>query len=207
MASAVESAGGHAVTVTCDVTSDESVAAAFAKARQVGKIEVLIFNAAPPYPPGTSLKQSNLPKPHELDPKFLQQSFDIGVTGCVRCAKQVVPDMLAAKEGTILLTGATQALRGHGDFASMSPIKFALRSLGQSMSREYGPQGVHVAHVIIDGAIDSPGMRTVAVQNDRKLLLPADIAEQYVMLTKQPASTWTYELQLSPPGGDWGMRI
>ena len=115
---------------------------------------MLVFNTGSGWQPGFSYQ--NLPKPHQIDPNFLNSAFDVGVTGCLRCVKQVIEPMIEAKKGTILLSGATAGLRGGAKFALFAPVKFALRSLGQSMFNEYAKQGVHVAHVVIDGVIDSP---------------------------------------------------
>ncbi|KAL3893747.1 MAG: hypothetical protein SGPRY_014017 [Prymnesium sp.] len=207
IAAEVEKQGGKAVTVCCDVSSDDSVAEAFEKAREVGEIEVLVFNAAPPYPPGVSPIQGTLPKPHELDTTQLQSAFNIGVSGCVRCFKHVIGPMVEAGRGTVLVTGASMALRGHPDYSCMSPVKFALRSLVQSMSREYCTKGVHISHILIDGAIASPQMTDASERLNFALLDPKDLAEQYMALVNQGKGAWTYELQLTPPHGDIGMRI
>lgn len=199
----VEKTGGEATCVQCDVSSDDSVAAAFAKAKEVGEIAVLVFNASAPFPEGTSF--GNFPKPAALDPTYMQFAFNITVCGAIRCVKCVMDDMLARGSGTILLSGATMSLRGGAAFAAMSPMKFALRSYGQSLYQEYAPQGIHVAHVIIDGVIESPN--TEAWGGSVQLQNPADLADAFVYLVKQPPTTWTYELQLSPQRGGIGMRL
>lgn len=203
----IKQQGGDARPITCDVTDDESVKAAFRKAREFGDVEVLIYNAAPPYPPGITL--ANMPLPHEFEPIHLQRGFDIGVTGCLRCVKNVIGPMLEAGKGTILLTGATQSFRGAANFASMSPIKFALRSLGQSLFQAYAPKGIHVSHIVIDGAIDSPGLRKQLgdAAKGGAFLNPAEIADAYMMLVEQPSSCWSYELQLTPNNSPLGMRL
>ncbi len=201
----IERAGGRAVPIACDIGNDESVTAAFAEAKTVGHIDALVFNAAPPYPPGVTF--ANLPDPHDVDTDFLQQGFNIGVTGCLRCVKAVIAPMLSAGKGSILLTGATQSLRGGAKFASMSPIKFGLRSLGQSLFQAYAPKGVHVAHIIIDGVIDSSGTRAQFANSDLQMLDPAEIADAYMHLSEQPKSCWSYEIQLSPNTSSVGMRL
>ncbi|MEM7283441.1 MAG: SDR family NAD(P)-dependent oxidoreductase [Pseudomonadota bacterium] len=201
----IEQQGGRAVALSCDVTDDAAVNAAFKKARDVGEIEILIYNAAPPYPQGATF--ANMPYPHEVTPQQLQQGFDVGVTGCLRCVNAVIEPMLNAARGTILLTGATQALRGAAKFASMSPVKFALRSLGQSLYQAYAPQGIHVAHVVVDGPIDSPGLREQLERQDASFLDPGDLADAYVMLANQPRGCWSYELQLTPHNSSLGMRL
>lgn len=197
--------GGRATPFACDVVDDDSVQEAFDKAKEVGDIEVLVFNVAPPYPPGVTFE--NLPLPHEIDPAVLQRGFDVGVTGCLRCVRAVIGPMLTAGKGAILLTGATQALRGGASFASMSPIKFGLRSLSQSLFQAYAPRGIHVAHVVIDGPIDSPALRAQLAGQDTAFLDPGDIAGAYAMLVRQPPSCWSYELQLTPSRANPGMRL
>lgn len=201
----IEDQGGHAIPMACDVTDDTAVEETFSQIADIGNIEVLIYNVAPPYQPGTNF--SNLPQPHEVDPEHLQNGFDIGVTGCLRCVRAVIPPMLKAKKGSILLSGATQGFRGSATFASMSPIKFALRSFGQSLFQAYAPRGIHVAHVVIDGAIDSPGLREQFADADVAFLDPAEIAESYMMLVNQPPTCWSYELQLTPFNSALGMRL
>ncbi|CAK0878655.1 unnamed protein product, partial [Prorocentrum cordatum] len=165
---------------------------------------VLVFNAAPGFPPGRTF--SNMPEPQEIDPEYLTGAFNIGVTGCVRCVREVVPQMLERSRGSILLSGATMALRGGSKFGCVAPVKTALRSLGQSMYQAYASKGVHVAHVVIDGVIESPntkewGGEGLMLQN------PADLADAYIALHEQKPTVWSYEIMLSPQRGTPGMRM
>lgn len=132
--------GGTATVVACDVAVDASVTAAFAAASALGPVELLVFNVGLPFPEGRTF--FTLPKPAGVDPAYLNAAFDIGVTGLLRCVQQVIGPMLDAQKGTVLVSGATMALRGGKAFASMSPVMFARRSLAQSMFQEYAP---HVA--------------------------------------------------------------
>jgi NAD(P)-dependent dehydrogenase (short-subunit alcohol dehydrogenase family) len=203
VSSEVATQGGKATPVSCDVADDLSVKAAFASAKELGDIEVVVFNVAPGFPPGRGF--SNLPVPAEIDPDYLTAAFNIGVTGCVRCIREVVPDMVARGRGTILLSGATMALRGGSQFGCMAPVKAALRSLGQSMYNEYAAKGVHVAHVVIDGVIESPNTKPWG----EKVMLqdPADLADAYIALHEQKPTVWSYEIMLSPKQGSVGMRM
>jgi NAD(P)-dependent dehydrogenase (short-subunit alcohol dehydrogenase family) len=107
--------------------------------------------------------------------------------------------MVEAGRGTILLTGATAALRGSARFSALAVGKFGLRALAQSMAREFGPQGIHVSHVVIDGQIDTPGMREVSPGRETHTMLSPDaIAETYWQLHSQDTSAWTLELDLRP---------
>ena len=109
--------------------------------------------------------------------------------------------MLARQAGTIILSGATAARRGGAKFAAFASAKFALRGLAQSLSREFGPRGIHVAHVVIDGLIDEP-------QSDRRFgpaelarMDPDAVARTYLGLATQHPSVWTHELDLRPFSG------
>jgi len=207
VAAAIKARGGLATPVVCDVTDDASVKAAFERARAVGPIEVLVYNVAPPFPGGVDF--DSLPGVEAIDAAYLVRSFDIGVAGALRCAHQVLPAMVAAGRGSVLLGGATMALRGGKNFGCMSPIKFGLRSLGQTMYQEYAPKGVHVAHVVIDGVIASPNTRLLAqkVPGGLPLQNPQHLAEAFLALHHQPPTTWTHELQLSPNMASIGMRL
>ena len=107
--------------------------------------------------------------------------------------------MIKRGAGTILFTGATASLRGSAGFVNLASPKFALRAVAQSMARELGPQGIHVAHVIIDGQINAPRYANVASERGADSLLgPDEIAKTYVALHRQHRSAWTQELDLRP---------
>jgi len=203
VAEEVRNQGGTATSICCDVTDMESVSTAFKQIFSLGKVEVMIYNVAPPFPPGHEFP--NLPAAHDIDPQFFDSAFNIGVTGCLRCNSQVVPKMIEQGKGTILLSGATASLRGGKKFGSVAPVKAALRSYGQSLFQELAAQGVHVGHVIIDGVIESPN--TKGWGTNVPLMDPAHIAEQYWNLHVQPRSVWSYEIQISPSEGSVGHRL
>jgi NAD(P)-dependent dehydrogenase (short-subunit alcohol dehydrogenase family) len=107
--------------------------------------------------------------------------------------------MLERGRGTIILTGATASLRGSARFSALAVGKFGLRALAQSMAREFGPQGIHVSHVIIDGQIDTPSIReTMPDREEHTMLSPDAIAEAYWQLHVQDPTAWTLELDLRP---------
>jgi short-subunit dehydrogenase len=116
--------------------------------------------------------------------------------------------MVTRERGTILFTGATASLRGSANFAAFSGAKHALRALAQSMARELGPRNVHVAHVVIDGAIDTEFIRTnfpdrYSLKENDGILNPEHIADNYYMLHAQPRDAWTFELDLRPYMEKW----
>jgi len=158
-------------------------------------IDCVVFNIAAPFPPGFSFGEDCL-QPHQLDPDEMTKQHDIQVNGLVRVCQQVVPSMLERSRGCILLSGATMQLRGGAKFAAIAPAKTALRSLGQSMFQTYGPRGIHVCNLVIDGVIDSPNTR--AWMPPEKLMNPYDIASQYYSAYQQPSTVWSYEITISP---------
>jgi NAD(P)-dependent dehydrogenase (short-subunit alcohol dehydrogenase family) len=120
-------------------------------------------------------------------------------SGAFYASQQVLPAMVERGSGTILLTGATAALRGSARFSALAVGKFGLRALAQSMAREFGPQGVHVAHVIIDGQIDTARVREMVGEREAHTMLHPDaIAETYWNLHAQDPTAWTLELDLRP---------
>lgn len=175
--------GGSAAGHDCDVTDPASVAAAFAEVRKTqGDPGVLIYNA------GVFVVGGLL----ELDPARFENAWRVNCLGAFLCAREVVPAMRGAHSGTLLFTGATASLRGGARFAGLAVGKFGLRALSQSLAREWGPRGIHVANVIIDGQIGSPS------RSGEKYLDPQAIAESYWQLHAQPRSAWTLEQDLRP---------
>lgn len=120
------------------------------------------------------------------------------VQSLVLLAQSVLPPMLEAGEGTLIVSGATASLRGGPRFAAFASAKFALRGLTQSLAREYQPQGIHVAHAILDGIIDTPRSRELHSLDPAKMMQPDDIAQAYWQIAQQPKSTWTHEIDLRP---------
>ncbi|MEO1295421.1 MAG: SDR family NAD(P)-dependent oxidoreductase [Cyanobacteria bacterium J06636_16] len=186
----ITQSGGTALSVLTDVTNEAMLKQAFDQVRaQLGTPTVLVYNAA------LFLRANFL----ELTPEQFESAWKANCLGAFLGAQQVLPAMLAQQQGTLLFTGATAALRGSAGFAGMAVGKFGLRALAQSLAREFGPQGIHVAHVIIDGMIDTAWVRSmVADKADHTFLLPDAIAENYWQLYQQDASAWTLELDLRP---------
>jgi len=201
VAAEIKKAGGEAHFVQCDVTSDDSVKKAFTEAKAYGTIEVVVFNVAAPFPPGTSF--GTFPLPKDVDPSYMQKSFDIGVTGCIRVANNIIGDMIANKHGSFLISGATMSIRGTANFGAIAPVKAALRSYAQSLYNAYAPEGVHVGHIIIDGVIDSPNTKEIPVQHHN----PEHLAQAFLALSKQPPTCWTHEIQITPNKESIGMRL
>ena len=186
----IEAAGGTALAVSADATDPASVVAAFDRVRaELGEPEVFIYNAGA-FQMGGIL---------EISPEKFDECFKANCAGAFYAAQQVLPAMVEAGRGTVLLTGATAALRGGARFSALAVGKFGLRALAQSMAREFGPQGVHVAHAVIDGQIDTPRVREMSPgREDHTMLSPEAIAETYWQLHSQDRTAWTLELDLRP---------
>jgi NAD(P)-dependent dehydrogenase (short-subunit alcohol dehydrogenase family) len=133
----------------------------------------------------------------ELDPAEVEKSLAITAFGGFLVAQAAVRRMLPKHEGAVLFTGASASVKGYAQSAPFAMGKFALRGLAQSMARELQPQGIHVAHVVIDGGIRSP-RRPAPLDQPDALLNPDAIAETYWHLIKQPRSAWSWEIELRP---------
>ncbi len=186
----IEGQGGTALPVAADATDPPSVEVAFGRVRdEVGDPEVFVYNAGA-FQMGGIL---------EISPEKFDECFMANCAGAFYAAQQVLPAMVEAGRGTILLTGATASLRGSARFATLAVGKFGLRALGQSMAREFGPQGIHVAHTIIDGQINTPRVRERSPDREKHTMLSPDaIAETYWQLHIQDRTAWTLELDLRP---------
>lgn len=122
------------------------------------------------------------------------------VLSAINLARATLPDMVAAGGGCFIVSGATASLRGGKHFSAFASAKAALRALSQSLAREYGARGIHVAHVILDGILDTEQSRALHGMDPARMMKPDDVAKAYLSLAQQPASTWTHELDLRPMG-------
>lgn len=127
-----------------------------------------------------------------------QRTWASMVQSLVVLGQSVLEPMVRGGGGALIVSGATASLRGGARFSAFASAKFALRGLTQSLAREYQSAGIHVAHVILDGIIDTPRSRDLHSLDPSKMMDPADIAEAYWNLAHQPPSTWTHELDLRP---------
>ena len=182
--------GADALAVPTDVSDIKQVAAGFRKVRrQLGLVEILIAHASGSV--GEGLMKTT--------PDQFEQSWRVAVLGAFLCAREAVPDMVKLGAGAIVFTGATSSVRGRGGAVAFSSAKFAVRGLAQSLAVELWPKGIHVAHVIIDGVIDTPSVhRTYKPSAREPLLKPDAIAEAYWSLIEQERSAWTLEIDLRP---------
>lgn len=183
-------AGRNALAVPVDATDPAEVARAFSSVRDaLGDPSVLIYNAGQ-FQPGGVL---------EIDPDAFERNWRTNCYGAFLAAREVLPAMRDGGHGSVIFTGASAAMRGSARFAALAVGKFGLRALAQSMAREFGPLGVHVAHAVIDGQIATPRSRErYPGRNEGSFLSPDAIAETYWQLHQQHRSAWTLELDLRP---------
>jgi NAD(P)-dependent dehydrogenase (short-subunit alcohol dehydrogenase family) len=182
--------GGGIKAYACDSTDPSSVSALFERASaELGEPDVVVYNAGA-FQPGGIL---------EIAAEDFERCWKVGCLGGFLVGQAAAKRMVPRGAGTILFTGATAALRGSARFANLAVPKFGLRALAQSMARELGPQGIHVAHVVVDGQIESERHQHLAGERGPdSLLAPDAIAETYLHLHRQPRSAWTQELDLRP---------
>ena len=165
---------------------------------EVGPIEVAVFNIG-----------ANVQFPIvETTARVYTKVWEMGCLAGFLMGREAARHMIPRGRGTILFTGATASIRGGSGYAAFSGAKAALRMLAQSMARELGPKGIHVAHTVIDGGIDTEFIKGRHPAFDEAkaaelILSPEAIAANYVMLHKQPRSAWTHELDLRPWGEKW----
>ena len=133
----------------------------------------------------------------ELDPEAVRQALEVSAFGGFLVVQQAVRRMLHHRHGAILLTGASASVKGYANSSTFAMGKFALRGLAQSAARELAPQGIHVAHFVIDGGVRSEGRANPAERPD-STLDPDAIAQSYLDVLRQPRSAWSWELELRP---------
>lgn len=197
--SAVTSAGGSAEYKICDVTSESAQDELFSQAESRGlPIDSVIFNAG-----------NNHPIPFaDLSPQEFENYWRVGCLAGFITAKRILPTLVDQGEGSLLITGASASLRGRPNFAHFAASKSALRTLAQALAREFGPQGVHVAHIIIDGVINGDNVRGrfggyLDQLGEDGSLAPDAIADAFWMVHDQPRNAWTHELDLRPFKETW----
>ena len=195
---AITADGGACMTVELDLASDASIATAFARIREeAGDPEVLVYNAG-------YLEGRDLPPEMELLEFVPVEIFDtanaIAVRGPFLVAKEVLPAMRKRGSGALFFSNNARSLRGRKRMTGESLYypRVMMRTLAQVLTEEYSEHGVHVANVVIDGVIDSPGTRAFAAERSRPIMDPARIAEAFHYLYTQDPSVWTHELQLTP---------
>jgi NAD(P)-dependent dehydrogenase (short-subunit alcohol dehydrogenase family) len=199
LAARIAAEGGQCVPIGADARDEAAMVALFDRVEaEIGPVEVAVFNI------GANSPMSIL---EETERRY-RKIWELCALGGFLMAREAARRMVPCGRGTILFTGATASVRGSAGFAAFSGGKHALRALAQSCARELGPKGVHVGHIVIDGAIDTEFIKTLfperyAMKDAAGILDPDHIAANYVMLHHQPRDAWTHELDIRPWREKW----
>jgi NAD(P)-dependent dehydrogenase (short-subunit alcohol dehydrogenase family) len=199
LARAIREAGGDARAFGFDARVEADVVSLFDRIeREIGPLEVVVFNI------GANVRFSVVETTTQVYSKVWEMAALAGFLSGREAARAMAP----RGRGSILFTGATASVRGAAGYSAFAGAKHALRALAQSLARELGPQGVHVAHVVVDGMIDGVFARSIAPDAAERLareeiLDPEEIARNYVWLHRQRRSAWTFELDLRPWSEKW----
>jgi NAD(P)-dependent dehydrogenase (short-subunit alcohol dehydrogenase family) len=194
----IEAAGGRCVGKTLDARQEASVAAFMAEADAAAPLEVAVFNI------GANVNFPLL----DTTERVFRKVWELACYAGFLSGREAARAMLPRERGSIFFTGATASIRGGKGYAAFASAKFGLRALAQSMARELGPRGIHVAHLVIDAGVDTAWVRERMAarggsEGGRVLMDPASIAETYWQLHQQPRDAWTHELDVRPAGETW----
>lgn len=199
LAQTIRDDGGRARAFGVDARDEDQMTALFDHIEaEIGPIEIMVFNI------GANV---NVPI-EETSARVYRKVWEMAAFAGFLAGREAARKMIPRERGTVIFTGATASIRGGKGYAAFAGAKFALRALAQSMARELGPKNIHVAHALIDGAIDSAFIREIlpdveALRTDDRLLDPDAIAAAYVSLHQQPRTAWTHELDLRPWAESW----
>ena len=199
LAQTIREDGGRAHAFGIDARDEDQMTALFDQIEtEIGPIEIMVFNI------GANV---NFPI-EETSARVYRKAWEMAAFAGFLAGREAARKMIPRQRGTVIFTGATASVRGGTGYSAFAGAKFALRALAQSMARELGPKNIHVAHALIDGAIDSPFIREIlpdvdALRSEDRILDPDAIAQAYVMLHRQPRSAWTQELDLRPWAETW----
>jgi NAD(P)-dependent dehydrogenase (short-subunit alcohol dehydrogenase family) len=195
----IHAAGGRARGFASDARDEAAVTELFATIeREVAPVEVAVFNI------GANVRFAVT----DTTERVYRKVWEMGALAGFLVGREAARAMLPRGRGTIIFTGATASIRGSAGFSAFAGAKHALRALAQSLAREVGPQGIHVAHVVIDGAIDTQFIaenfpQRYALKDKDGILNPEHIAQAYWQLHQQPRSAWTHEMDLRPWMETW----
>lgn len=199
LADAIDQLGGRCLPLAGDARKEDEVRLFFDRAEQeAGAIDILIFNVGP-----------NVWWPiKETEAQKYFKTWEIACYSGFLAVREAARRMTPKNKGTILITGATASLRGIKNYAAFSGAKQALRALAQSAAKELGPNGVHVAHIVIDGMIDTEPVKRLfpekyELKDQGGIMNPDNIADAYYFLHSQPKDAWTFEMDLRPAIEEW----
>ena len=193
LARTIHSTGGLATAVTTDTTLEKDVVALFDRAEKEGggALDLVVYNAG----------NAAMGELHDMDAGYFESVWRVGCYGGFLVGREAVRRMLPRGRGTVIFTGATASLRGKATTTAFAAAKAGLRSLAQSMARAYGPKGIHVAHVIVDGGIAGDKIiqgipQFAQAMGEDGLVSLEGLADAYWFLHTQRRAAWTHELDL-----------
>jgi NAD(P)-dependent dehydrogenase (short-subunit alcohol dehydrogenase family) len=194
LVSELQAAGHKAHAFSCDARDEDAVVQLFAGIeRDIGELDAVIFNV------GANVPMAIL----ETDSRKFRKIWEMACFAGFLTGREAARYMSKRGRGTIIFTGATASVRGAAGFAAFASAKHGLRALAQSMARELGPKNIHVAHLVIDAAVDTLWINqnfpeAAVLKAKDGIVAPDDLADNYVMLHEQPRSAWTFELDVRP---------
>lgn len=194
----IEAAGGSIVGRSLDARNEAEVTQFIADAEAHGPLEVCVFNVG-----------ANVNYPFvETTERVFRKVWEMACYAGFLTGREAAKAMLPRKKGCLFFTGATAGLRGNPGYAAFASAKFGLRAVAEAAGRELMPQGIHVAHLIIDSGVDTAWVRARIAEagadsSSRVLMNPASVAQAYIQLWKQPADAWTFETQIRPSVEPW----
>ena len=195
----ITATGADAFGFACDARKEDATESLFSNIEEnIGEIDVVVFNVGANVPMGIL----------ETDSRKFFKIWEMACFAGFLNGREAARYMTKRKRGTILFTGATASVRGSAGFAAFASAKHGLRALAQSMARELGPKNIHVAHIVIDAAVDTQWIKdNLPTYEQRKavdgIVKPDDLATNYVTLYDQPRNTWTFELDIRPWDEKW----
>ena len=192
----IEAAGGRAVARSLDARDEEQVTAFLAEAEALAPLELCIFNV------GANVQFPLLDTTARVFRKVWEMACFAGFLAGREAARLMVP----RGAGAIFFTGATAGLRGGSGYAAFASAKFGLRAVAQAAARELGPQGIHIAHLVIDSGVDTAWVRERVTErggDPARLMRPEAVADAYWALYQQPSDAWTFEQDIRPSAEPW----
>jgi NAD(P)-dependent dehydrogenase (short-subunit alcohol dehydrogenase family) len=192
-------AGHSAHAFSCDARKEDAIIELFAHIEEnIGALEVVVFNIGANVPMGIL----------ETDSRKFYKIWEMACFAGFLSGREAARCMSKRERGTIIFTGATASMRGAAGFAAFASAKHGLRALAQSMARELGPKNIHVAHVVIDAAVDTQWIRGMIPDFEQRkqadgVVEPDDLAANYVALYDQPRNAWTFEMDVRPWSETW----
>lgn len=199
----IEAAGGRIFTRGLDARSEEDISAFIAEAENEAPIEVVVFNI------GANVNFPLL----ETTSRVFRKVWEMACFSGFLATREAARHMLPRNEGSIFITGATAGLRGGNGYAAFASAKFGIRAVAQAAARELGPQGIHVAHLVIDSGVDTEWVRERIAERaalepadnpePRVLMRPEAVAEAYWALHQQPRDAWVFEMEIRPYAEKW----